>query len=224
MGILRRTVLAGLAALPATLAATVDAVAQSRGQLQPARLSDADRADLGRIETYLNSIRSAEARFLQIAQGGGTAAGRFSLARPGRLRFQYDPPAQVVMVSDGSQLLYHDAATREQTVVFLSQTPLGALAADRVRLEGGDLVLTKFERFAAAFALTLRQRSDPAQGEITLVFSDRPLLLQGWTVIDAQQSATRIALTELRANTPVDANAYDLGPFVLERMRDQRRD
>ncbi len=216
MPITRRSLLAAAALFPA---AASSAFAQRR--IEPARLSDADRADLARIEAYLNGLHTIEARFLQIAESGPLIGGKFSLQRPGRMRFQYDPPSQIVMIADGAQLLYEDEASAEHTILPLSQTPLGAFAADRVGFET-DLIVTRFDRLAAAFAITVRPRQDPMQGELTLTLTDRPLTLQSWVVLDAQNIATRIALTDLRPNGPIAPATFDIGPYAQKQLERRR--
>lgn len=47
---------------------------------RPAALSAADKADLARIETYLNSLTTMESRFLQFSEQG-VAEGRIYLDR-----------------------------------------------------------------------------------------------------------------------------------------------
>jgi outer membrane lipoprotein-sorting protein len=211
----RRALVLALGSLPTA--------AHAQRRFEPARLSDADRADLQRIEAYLNGLRTLEARFLQLGESGAMIGGRFSLQRPGRMRFEYDAPSQIVMISDGAQLLYDDLANREHTIVPLSQTPLAAFSADRLGF-GTTLIVTRFERLASAFAVTVRQASDPAQGELTLQVTDRPLTLQSWVVVDAQNIATRVALTSLSPNIPIPADRFDVGPYAVRALQGRRRD
>ena len=55
-----------------------------------------DRADLARIETYLDSLRTLKAHFFQVAPNGAISQGTAWLDRPGRMRFQYDPPSPLL--------------------------------------------------------------------------------------------------------------------------------
>ena len=68
---------------PLVFAATT---ARAQPRFQP---SPQDRADLARIETYLDSLRTLKAHFLQVAPNGATSQGTAWLDRPGRMRFQY---------------------------------------------------------------------------------------------------------------------------------------
>ena len=44
--------------------------------------------------------------------------------------------------------------------------------------------------------ITVRQRDEPDQGHVTLVFQDRPLSLKQWTIVDAQQVSVKVALLD----------------------------
>ncbi len=71
---------------------------------QPAAAAptEADRADIARVEEYLNSIRTLRARFIQLTQTGGRSQGTFYLSRPGRLRLEYDPPVPTILIANGA--------------------------------------------------------------------------------------------------------------------------
>ncbi|MEP4885769.1 MAG: outer membrane lipoprotein carrier protein LolA, partial [Alphaproteobacteria bacterium] len=80
----------------------------------PATLSAADRADLARIEAYLNALTTMESRFLQFSEDG-VAEGRIMLDRPGRLRIEYAPPVPVLMIASSPLLMYHDTKLKQTT-------------------------------------------------------------------------------------------------------------
>ena len=65
-------------------------------------------AAIERVEAYLNSVKTLSARFLQIDAAGTVTHGQLYLRRPGRLRFEYDPPSPLLLVADGVWLILHD--------------------------------------------------------------------------------------------------------------------
>ena len=175
-----------LALLPAGAAA--DAV--------PAQLSEADRADLARIEAYLNHLTTMDSRFLQFSPDG-VAEGRIMLDRPGRLRIEYAPPVPVLMVASSLLLMYHDTELKQTTFLPVSKTPAALLIDEEIRLSG-DVTVTEFERTPKAFRITLVETDAPDTGSVTLMFEDAPLRLAKWRVIDAQGTAIDVALLEPR--------------------------
>ena len=77
-----------------------------------AEFSDEQKTDLARISTYLNSIESAQGRFVQIGPSGALDEGTFYLRKPGRVRFEYDDPNPNVVVSDGITIAVANARLR----------------------------------------------------------------------------------------------------------------
>jgi outer membrane lipoprotein-sorting protein len=202
---MNRTI-AALLALTFLALAPVSAQAQ-RGGPAPANLSDADRADLKRIEAYLQSLDGVVAEFQQINEDGGTASGALLMQRPGKLRFSYAPPAQQFVVSDGSTITYVDPIARETTAGPLSATPLAVLVAPVVRFSG-DVTVTAFERGPGALRVTLRKTAEPDQGSLQLAFSDRPLSLSYWVVVDAQKKTTRVAISDVKLGQKIDPASF----------------
>ena len=167
-------------------------------------LPDAERRDVRRIEAYLNDIDTLQARFLQVSSQGGVAEGDVYLARPGRLRIEYDPPVPVLIVADGSWFIYYDSELDQVSYLRLSATPAAVLVSDDISLFSGDLAVTAFERADEVIRVTVTRTEEPLEGSLTLVFADRPLALKQWTVVDAQGIATTVSLIGTRFGMALD--------------------
>jgi outer membrane lipoprotein-sorting protein len=163
------------------------------GAMAQAALSDRDRADLARAEAWLNGLQSLKARFLQIAQNGAAAEGTGWIVRPGRMRFEYDPPEPLLLVASHGQFFYFDKQLKQATTVPLSATPLGILLGDNLRLSG-SITVTRVERGGGLLRITLHRTGKAAEGRLTLVFGDAPFELKQWAVLDAQGQETRVSL------------------------------
>src|SRR6202012_5153370 len=108
----------------------------SLGLPAQAALSPDDQADIARIEAYLNGLKSLKAHFMQVAGGGGISEGTAWLQRPGRMRFQYNPPAPFLLIAAHGVLTFNDSSLQQTTNIPLSRTPLGILLAEQVTLSG----------------------------------------------------------------------------------------
>jgi outer membrane lipoprotein-sorting protein len=172
-----------------------------------AELSVQDQDDIARIETYLNGVRTLAADFIQIAPDGAISRGRFYLKRPGRLRFEYEPPASVLVVADGTYVNYFDVELGQLSQIGVYSTPLGVVVAEQVKLEG-RIAVTSVERGAAVVSLTTVDTEEPGRGTLTLIFSDRPLELRKWQIIDPQGLLTTIALDEVSINQDLDPELF----------------
>jgi outer membrane lipoprotein-sorting protein len=170
-------------------------------------LSEQDRADVARVEEYLNAIRTLSARFMQISDNGGTAEGKLYLSRPGKLRLEYDPPVPILLVASSGFLIHYDKQLKAVTHLPIDSTPAGLLVREHIILSG-DVTVTSVKRGPGSLRVTVVQSKDPQAGRITLVFSERPFALSNWQVTDAQGSMTRVALIEPRSGVPLDPSLF----------------
>ena len=175
-----------------------------------AKLSDADRFDILRIETYLNRIKTMEARFLQVTSDGDYSEGDLYFSKPGKMRLDYDSPSPVVIVSDGVNLAYYDKELEQITYIKLEWTQASILLRENISFFAGDILVTAFERGPGVLRLTVIKGDDPLEGNITLIFSDRPLGLKKWTVTDAQGVVTNISLLGPRFDVPLNPDLFHI--------------
>ena len=231
---------AGLtAALAAALAAAVPGqpAAEPTGTQQAAQgdglgdgLSVDERLMVGRIEEYLTGIKTLRGRFVQTAGNGGQATGEVWLKRPGKLRFEYDKPTDILIVSNGSMLLYFDRELMQTSYIPLSQTPLGFLVKERVDLRNvEDYHLAGLERRDGEIAVWVAQEGVEAgqPGSLRLVLDAEPLALKRWRVVDQQGAVTRVRLSEVETGVSLNDDLFDFGeiedrPSVFDNKRRDR--
>jgi outer membrane lipoprotein-sorting protein len=171
-------------------------------------LSPQDQADIGRIETYLDSLKSLKAHFMQVAGDGGVSEGTAWIVRPGLMRFQYAPPSPFLLIAAHGQLIFHDSALGQTTNIPLSRTPLGILLADHVTLSGA-VTVTGIQRLPGQIQLTLVRTATPGDGTLTLIFADPPLTLRQWTVVDAQRRETHVTLYNAQTGGTFDPQLFE---------------
>lgn len=167
-----------------------------------------DRADLARIEAYLDTLRTLKAHFLQVAPNGAITQGTAWLDRPGRMRFQYDPPSPLLLVAGHGLVVFHDKSLNQTTNIPIGQTPLGILLADHVQL-GGDVTVTGMQHLPGQIQVSLVRTQSPGDGTLTLIFADNPLALRQWTVLDAQRQETRVTLYNVETGGKFDPSLFE---------------
>lgn len=183
--------------------------ASAPGAATPAPLSDADKALVQQATDYIQSLKTAEARFTQTDPKGAVTTGTFYLQRPGKARFAYDPPASLTVVSDGYNVNVYDARLKTFDQYPLGQTPLVLLLARQVRLDRG-VTITAVERTKEGFTITARDAKKEAEGRISMSFTENPLALKGWSVVDAQGVKTSVALASLKSGLPLNGDLFVL--------------
>ena len=172
-------------------------------------LSADDRALVQKAVDYLQGLKSAEGKFTQVDPKGRLSTGAFFLQRPGKARFQYDPPAELLVVADGTNVSVYDRKLKSFDQYPLEQTPLKLLLGKTVRLDQG-VVVAKVERSKNGFTIIARDAHRQGLGGITLQFSQAPMTMTGWTVLDAQGQKTEVRLKGFVAKAGLPA-----GLFVL---------
>ncbi len=207
--ILTSVALAAALLLPpvATPHLVAPAQAQQSAALAPARLTDRDRQDIDRLEKYLNSIKSMSAKFVQTSASGNVARGQMYLQRPGKFRFEYEPPAKILIVADGNNLAYRDDRLDQTSYASLDATPAGFLSRQSIKLSG-DYTITEFQRGPGWIRVRLVKTKEPQTGSVQLSFSDSPLFLAHWIIADAQGQETKVALVDPRLDVEIDPKLF----------------
>lgn len=177
------------------------------GRAQAVSLTAEDRADLARVEAYMNGVHTLKARFLQVAPDGRTAGGTAWIERPGRMRFQYDAPSPLLLVAGHGLVVFHDKQLQQTSNFPLGSTPLGILLRDNLKLSG-DVTVLQVVRQPGQLQVSLYKTSSPADGTLTLVFADGPLALRQWAVLDAQRRETRVSLFNVELGGSFDQSLF----------------
>jgi outer membrane lipoprotein-sorting protein len=199
--------------LLSSLLATLPMLARAQADLA---LTDQDRQDLARIQTYLNSIHTLKARFQQLAPDGQMTQGTAWLSRPGRMRFQYDPPTPLLLVAGHGFVVFHDGQLGQTSNIPIDQTPLGILLRDNLSLNG-DVKVIEFDRLPGMLSIKVVRTASPGDGSLTLTFVDQPLMLRQWTVIDAQRRETRVFLSDVQTGGTFEAHLFEyVDPKVFD--------
>ncbi len=155
--------------------------------------ADVKQEDIKNVEAYLQSLKTARARFVQTAHDGSQFLGTFYLDRPGKLRFDYDPPIEDFVVADGFFIYFYDAELGEQTNAPIGQTLADFFLRKDLELEG-DISVKDVQRGGELLQVELIQSDDPEAGSLSLAFKEDPLTLKKWRVVDARGLITEIEL------------------------------
>jgi outer membrane lipoprotein-sorting protein len=226
----RRTALIGLAAVLAVapLASAQDlrprtpvaAIATPSSALTT--LEGAERtAALAVANRTLNAVQRLQGRFVQTSPDGSRAGGAFYLQRPGKLRFQYDPPATLLIVSDGRVVAMRDTELRTTERTPLTSTPLNLILGAQIDL-ARDARIIRVSRSGQWLMVTARDRSGQTDGAITLQFFGDNAELRSWDVVDATGARTRISLSDLTQPANLDRRLFRLEDMLENRPGPRR--
>lgn len=203
-----RAVLAGALALalPASLAVPA----------APAAAQAGDRLD--QVVAALRGISTMKADFVQTDRNGQSVRGTLTLKRPGRIRFEYEPSAKMLVVSNGSRLTLVDYEVNQVQSWPIGNSPLGALLDPRRDVKRyGKLLPTSNPN---VISVEVKDAGKPEYGTITMIFvrdASAPggLELVSWVALDAQNKRTTVRLSNHRYGIAVPNSAFN--------FRDPRR-
>jgi outer membrane lipoprotein-sorting protein len=168
---------------------------------------------LGRIEDYLNGITSMHANFMQVNHDGSISEGTLSLQRPGLMRLDYQPPVMVRIVSNGGWITYFDLELGQVSQAPLNGTHAELLVRGDIHF-GTDFRVVALKHEAGAVELTVARDGSSSEGNLTLIFSNGPLALRQWSVLDAQGLTTQVTLFDTRFGVTFDPAIFDApAPF-----------
>lgn len=164
---------------------------------------------LERVETYLNSLTTVVTDFTQVAPDGTLSSGKFYLERPGKMRWEYDPPVPILMVSSGGVMTYFDRELAQTSTIPIDNTPAGILVREHIAFSG-DIAVKEISNKAGIIRVTLIQPEKPDNGELTLEMTDKPLALKNLSFIDATNQETRISFSNAVMGQPIDSKLFTL--------------
>ena len=165
-----------------------------------------------RINAYLNEIKTLRADFLQVATNGEIASGKLYMSRPGKIRFEYTPPSPILILSDGTFLIYIDKHLEGMTHFFLSNSPISFLVKKSVRITD-DTEIISFSQKANIIRIKLAKLNQIDKGTITLNFTNQPFNLRKWVVADPQGVETTVILSNMEKNITLNPKLFEFEGF-----------
>lgn len=161
----------------------------------------AQQLPLSAISTYLNGLQTAEAPFTQINDDGSLSTGTLYIKRPGRVRFEYDPPEEAIVVAGGGAVIIFDPKSNTDPETYpLSRTPLSIILAPTVDLDRANMV-TGHGFDGTATVVTAQDPENPEYGNIQLSFTADPVELRKWVINDSGGGQTTVILQSLETGT-----------------------
>jgi outer membrane lipoprotein-sorting protein len=161
-------------------------------------------ASVGRA---VNAITRLQGRFIQTNPDGTNVGGRFWLQRPGKVRFEYDAPSPLLLISDGTNVALQDRRLRTTDRYPLRQTPLYFLLKSNVDL-ARDVIVSGVERRGGNHFLSMRDRRREADGELIVSFDQATNALEEWTIRDRQNRTTRVRLLDAAPGPAIAASLF----------------
>jgi len=174
--------------------------------LQPfAALAQGD-ATAQKIANHFSSVKTMMGEFVQFGPRGEQTGGKFYIARPGKLRFNYEDPSPMRVISDGKNVVIGNNKLKTWDLYPLSKTPLSLLLADKIDLNNQKVRDVKEE--SDLTTIVLGDKSIFGDSTITLMFDPKTFDLRQWTTTDAQNKDTTVMIFNVQTGMALDDKVF----------------
>lgn len=172
--------------------------------------ASAEKLSLDDISAYLNGIGAAQTSFTQVNDDNSISTGTLMIKRPGRARFEYDPPAAALVMAGGGQIAIFDKKSNEPPENYpLRRTPLWVILERNVDLKARDMVVGH-SYDGTTTKVTALDPKNPERGSIELHFTDNPVQLRQWVIQDEGGSETTVVLRDLDRSVELDNSLFNI--------------
>jgi outer membrane lipoprotein-sorting protein len=164
--------------------------------------------DITKIENYLNSIKSLQARFVQNASNGNVAEGNIYIQKPNKIHMEYAAPTNVLIVGNGDYIVYHDKDLDQVSNIDYSDIPASLILGNNIKIDGKNIKVTDFYKDAGTTVISLDYKGKGDVGNITLTFNNSPFELRQWKIIDPQSVEITVSLYSAKVDEPIDQSLF----------------
>ena len=175
-----------------------------------ASFDDKQKAQAARVSNYLSSLQTVSGNFVQVGPDGSKVKGDFYIQKPGKVRFEYEPPSPIAIIADGSMLAVRDRKLSTQDIYPLSQTPLRYLLSDRIDLlkDTNVVSVTADDLFISG---TIEEKQILiGTSRLMLMVGAKDGQLKQWTVTDPQGYDTTVAVYNVDTSRKVDPGLFKI--------------
>ena len=173
-----------------------------------------ENSNLKLIRDYLRDIKTLQAKFSQSNHRGDVMKGDLFLKKPGKIRFSYDPPYNLQIVSKQKAVLIFDPKNKGigPLTYPLSSTPLGFL----INSDFSSFIVENSEIFELNDLIFLKV-SNP-QYKLKIEFKKNPMSLLGWEFENQMGEKIRISLNDIQKNSYLSGEIFK-AEKVFERIK-----
>ena len=175
-----------------------------------ATFDDKQKAQAAKVSNYLSSLQTVIGNFVQVGPDGTKTKGQFFIQKPGKLRFEYDPPSPIAIIADGSSLAVRDRKLATQDIYPLSQTPLRFLLSDRIDLLKDTNVVNVTADDVFVSVTIEEKQALIGTSRLMLMVGTKDGQLKQWTVTDPQGYDTTVAVYNLDSSKKVDPGLFKI--------------
>ena len=179
--------------------------------------------DIKKIEDYLNSVKTLEARFVQNASNGNVAEGKLYIEKPNKIRMEYDAPTNVLIVGNGDYIVYNDKDLDQISNIDYDDIPASLILGNDIKIDGKNIKIVSFYKDAGTTIIGLDYKDKGNLGTITLTFNNSPFELRQWKIIDPQSVEIAVSLYGTKVDKNIDQSLFKFRKTGTSRINKKGR-
>lgn len=172
------------------------------------------------IANHFSSVRTMTGEFVQFGPSGEQTGGKFYIERPGKVRFDYEAPSNVQVISDGTSLVVQNRKLQTADVYPLGKTPLKLLLDRQIDLSGSKVQSVKQDDELTT--IKLADKSVFGDSTITMMFDSKSYELRQWTITDAQGKDTTVMIFNVQNGVSFDPSTFAIDYRKVNQMNRRR--
>ncbi len=160
------------------------------------------------IADHFAAVKTMTGEFAQFGPKGEQTGGKFFLERPGKIRFNYEDPSPMRVISDGTSVVIGNRKLETWSIYPLSKTPLALLLGETIDLSGQTIRDIKEE--ADLTTIVMGNKSVFGDSTITMMFDPKTFDLRQWTITDAQGKDTSVIIFNVQTGVKFADNVFEI--------------
>ncbi len=189
-----------------TFKATCLTVAVSIGSFVAPSLANDKKEAINAISNHFKTVPTMTGEFVQFGPNGEQTGGEFLIKRPGKIRFNYEDPSPITVVSNGRTLAVKNKKLKTTNYYPLKKTPLSLLLSNKIKID--DKSIKSVDAGQDVTTIVMGDKKIFGDSEITLMFDPKNQELRQWTIKDAQGKETSVMIFNVKQNVKISNTKF----------------
>ncbi len=166
------------------------------------------------ISDHFTKVPTMAGEFIQFDPKGNQTNGKFYIQRPGKIRFNYNDPTPIKIISNGKTVAVNNRKLKTWDFYPLKKTPLSLVLGSKMALDPKTIRAVTSD----ADLTTIVMGDDRIFGnsEITMMFDPTTFDLRQWIIKDAQGKETTVMIFNVQKNVKIPAKYFKVDQLAIQ--------
>ena len=157
---------------------------------------------INKVENYFKNLDTLEADFIQVGPSGKVSEGKFFLDLPGKVRFDYKKPNNILITCQGYWLTIQDRKLKQTNNIPVNKTPLNFLLKKNFKLNNENIKFNILKDLGL-INLIIEDTKNNKGTKLIMQFSETPFNLKKWIIRDPLDNETSVLIQNLQIGNEI---------------------